>query len=1010
MTLMMNCENAKISKIFFDRADQKLLDILDEVRTNPEARKSLQELFGSSFHPNGIKEMAADRASRIVLAMFNLLDNVEPGELIMNQRLSALRTLRYEVIDNGGSPLRLNAARVALQCMKDFLRVDPENRGTRLKLAHDLRMALLGQPSFIRQQLKKYHLLEMPESWNQLTFDHHVHDGNTKGRKSPTHLIMDAWIKGIRNLKVIYYNFVPFQAAQELLEAADVMGIQIRIGIEYTAIFRNRWIELICAPRGFNGNADYLAYLKSPRMAEHQVQALEVIEYQTKLVLHVLDDFNGNHLASLNSDFNLDLAPITHEEFLTAVSYGQPAVSHLAELIYQHIRSACEDKFKTMDVKSPEYLAICQKMNALSAEEIREKYINSSIMDLVPPLNELPQLKRCTPEELINHLDRIAPAYRLTLNLSKLSLEDVIEILFDCHGRITHLEMFNLKDTVLGLRDNDQVINELRLALNNGAVIKIKQIINIAIERIQRSEAPNRAERLEKFHQMLLALPTFTEMYSAKPLQAHVGSDSASRSKRVHGMGFAVVESLPRRVQKMLHSERNKNVELLPVSADIHKTYNELPRNTILHNIFLPWWKNMLSRSISRNESEWVCDDPVAHIGKKKGNLVTLGGYFQAQVNFSPIRLTGKLFHSPREYWQYLDSNWKLALKILCGFLPAFISFFYTSEWPLLMYGGAFIWLGITGVRNVIQAVLGGGGFRRSQLLKWNVFVSWQRVADSLLFTGISVPLLDYVVKTLILKNLFKLEAETNPFWVFTGLAVANSIYICGHNVWRGFSRTAIIGNAFRPIFAVPVAIAMNSMLSVSLIGFSAEEIARILQQWAAIISKLSSDIVAGVIEGYSDRKDNIIKRVLDYRLKMRIIFQLCYKLELLFPERSSIELLNDGKYLFNALTERGNTEIWRELVINDLDLLYFWYYQPQAPTTFKLMVRYLTRDERELLNASQNILMSDRTISEMFINNLLSENFTRPLAFYLDYHNSYIRQLGGIMKKTKYLTTESEN
>ena len=152
---MMNCENAKISKIFFDRADQKLLDILDEVRTNPEARKSLQELFGSSFHPNGIKEMAADRASRIVLAMFNLLDNVEPGELIMNQRLSGLRTFRYEVIDNGGSPLRLNAARVALQCMKDFLRVDPENRGTRLKLAHDLRMALLGQPSFIRQKQKK---------------------------------------------------------------------------------------------------------------------------------------------------------------------------------------------------------------------------------------------------------------------------------------------------------------------------------------------------------------------------------------------------------------------------------------------------------------------------------------------------------------------------------------------------------------------------------------------------------------------------------------------------------------------------------------------------------------------------------------------------------------------------------------------------------------------------------------------------------------------------------------
>jgi len=30
------------------------------------------------------------------------------------------------------------------------------------------------------------------EEWNQISFDDHVHDANTKGRKSSTHLIMDA--------------------------------------------------------------------------------------------------------------------------------------------------------------------------------------------------------------------------------------------------------------------------------------------------------------------------------------------------------------------------------------------------------------------------------------------------------------------------------------------------------------------------------------------------------------------------------------------------------------------------------------------------------------------------------------------------------------------------------------------------------------------------------------------------------------------------------------------------
>ena len=35
------------------------------------------------------------------------------------------------------------------------------------------------------RELRRYHLLEMPEEWNQIAFDDHVHDANTKGRKTP---------------------------------------------------------------------------------------------------------------------------------------------------------------------------------------------------------------------------------------------------------------------------------------------------------------------------------------------------------------------------------------------------------------------------------------------------------------------------------------------------------------------------------------------------------------------------------------------------------------------------------------------------------------------------------------------------------------------------------------------------------------------------------------------------------------------------------------------------------
>ncbi len=62
---------------------------------------------------------------------------------------------------------------------------------------------------------------------------------------------MDAWIKGIRRLNVVYYNYINPEVAAELLESAEIMGITVRIGIEFSARFRKRYITLIWTPRGF---------------------------------------------------------------------------------------------------------------------------------------------------------------------------------------------------------------------------------------------------------------------------------------------------------------------------------------------------------------------------------------------------------------------------------------------------------------------------------------------------------------------------------------------------------------------------------------------------------------------------------------------------------------------------------------------------------------------------------------------------------------------------------------
>ena len=158
---------------------------------------------------------------------------------------------------------------------------------------------------------------------------------------------------------------------------------------------------------------------------------------------------------------------------------------------------------------------------------------------------------------------------------------------------------------------------------------------------------------------------------------------------------------------------------------------------------------------------DWEIQDNATRMATP-GNIIPLGGLHEEGGNDSTWRR--KNCARKREVsWRYLNSGVKNAIKVLIGFIPAFLTFALTKDWWLLAYGGAFIWFGITGLRNILQSVLGGGGIRRSPLLRWNDYVSWGRLTDSLLFTGFSVPLLDYIVKTVLLDRMFGVTTATNP-------------------------------------------------------------------------------------------------------------------------------------------------------------------------------------------------------------------------------------------------------
>lgn len=246
----------------YDQKDIDLLHIVNEVLNRRKAYRHLRQAFYPFFHPHGIKELAESRGLRIAYTVVHLLNSLEVGKVA--DRLSALRTLHDEVMSTAAGTLRINAARALIQIMKALVRAHGDT-DRQLELASDFRRTAAGNPRTVRRQLRRLHLLEMPEEWNQVAFDDHVHDANTKGRKSPTHLIMDAWIKGVRRITVIYYNYVEARVIAELLEAADIMGITAQVGIEFPARYRDRYTRIIWTPRGLGMSRTTSAFWPNPR-------------------------------------------------------------------------------------------------------------------------------------------------------------------------------------------------------------------------------------------------------------------------------------------------------------------------------------------------------------------------------------------------------------------------------------------------------------------------------------------------------------------------------------------------------------------------------------------------------------------------------------------------------------------------------------------------------------------------------------------------------------------------
>jgi len=964
-----------LDRFFYDRDDYNLLAEVDALKAADAAgkKKYLRRLLDPYLHPRGIKELAAPRAIRLVYAMSRLLAPGRSPEVI-EQRLAALAALRREVIEGSASPLPRNAARVLLQSLKDLVRSDGPLI-ERLSLAHDVIQALVGHPRFIRRRLRRYHLLEMPEVWNQAAFDHHVYDAGTKGRKNPTHLILDAWIKGIRQLQVVYYDRVPSAIARELVEAADIMDVDVRIGMDFPAVTADgKAVSLVWEPRGFASSDQFLAFLDQEPVKAFFGDYSDMSAWRRREVLARLEHFNQRERQELDVHLGVPCPPLSEESFLRMVGDGQPSLLHLAEFIHAAYLDA-----RRVAASAP-------NRNGAAWEDWSPEWLLDRWRgDGFTPEGESPPAMRRSPAELARALAALPSGCRICLSLTGLALADVAEILADADGAITHLELFNLITYKTGRAPDLPAINEFRQALNHGDVIRIKHILKITLEKLE-SECGNAedaaqerlATRVKRFQALLNQLPRLAKLYARAPLGARIGSHSTGRYRRLYGMGLAAIASLPRAAQRHVRAGNDPFREIVPVRARLVReiSYEAAePAPTFWSALDYPLGLGLATTST------WVVADTVNRL-EPPGNLVTLGGDYHP---FASSRPSGFV-----EGWITLNSRLKMALKVAAGFLPAMLTFLFTQPAGLLAYGGAALWLGITAVRNVLQSMAAGGGWRRSDLLRWNRFVSWQRVADSLMYTGWSVPLLELGVRYGLLERGMGFTSANASIVVYAVLAMVNGVYIASHNWLRGFPRAAIVGNLFRSALSIPLALAVGSGVVWLLTGLGVAGAAAMVAAWSAVIAKLSSDLVAGLIEGYADRARHIRLRTDDYHVKFRQLFAHYSRLEMLFPSEDLLERLKSPKEFIQSVSREGGT-LARILIINALDLMYFRFYQPQAPIAWRRAVERLTAEERLILLRSQSVLEKEKEVSRLFLDGLLGKHFAPALSFYLEHHHTYL-------------------
>ncbi len=777
---------------------------LRKLRSRINQSIDLPEIIGElpNSHPRGFIKEFKKRRTTIVENYLRITNSLESANY--NERVHALNLLAEHIIYSRSLSMPLNAARVQLALMKEVVK-NRDDKRVQLELMRDFSVSSFGHPRKIRNFLRKLDIIEVPETGKELKdlkmgWDFHVHDSTSYGVKLPIQLIIDAFIKGISELTIVYNNLDREEAVKEVLEAGRILGIKVNIALEFSALTNGmRFHYLYILPNFSSEKERFKTFLKqkTTNFNEFLHELEENENKRQKDIEQLIQNFNNEHLPKINEGYASDsiyyLQPlIVHDE---ENAFGHKIYSHrqLGELLYPKLKKVLEKR------------AIQISALKIQTEKAHEQFTKQERETIQHRFREIRmQYRNLEPEKI--RLEYFGGDETLLIETAVSSLEDIYLLAKKAGGNIKFIQPLKhgLQAAINKILENYKMLSYTEI-YNMYGTYESKEsdfvIFSKFIKLLNERKLDPTIEFLNanKLNFDEIKLKEALEYLLLNKLIPAIGSDAAGRSTLAPGMGF-ILES---RLVKNQKNYFRKHHHILPTEiSDLIFSLAKIPKMPLIKD--------------------------------EKPTIICLGKLNRGKQNLLGDEKIEKPIH-PFKVWEYLNPTIKNTLFILIGFIPAYLT---------VGIEFAFLWLSITGSRNVFVDVISENGFSPNE---WHTNdINWTNFAHSLFWTGFSVPILGFVKASFDIAWTGTHEGVLFETLKFFCINISNGIYLASHNYVRGFDKVTIRANFFRSILAWPLAATFSPLGNALLVP-------------SIVQAKFWSDFVAAIIEGTGKYK-NIIK------------------------------------------------------------------------------------------------------------------------------------------------------